>query len=181
MTNAMLQERRAKNSLVVGIADMKTSGGADDVIITHALGSCLGIVIYDPAVRVGGMLHAMLPEASGSPERAKENPYAFVDSGLPLLFKACYALGAVKGRVLLTVAGGASMKITKDGDDLFQIGRRNYVALRKMLWKNGVLVHKQLVGGNTSRTMQVSLDTGLVRVTTGGVEIPLEGGNTPWQ
>jgi chemotaxis protein CheD len=179
--SAAVEIGRRQSTATVGIADMKVSADRSDIIVTHALGSCLGIIVYDPQVRVAGMLHAMLPDSTQSPERAKENPYSFIDTGVPLLFRAAYALGAVKGRVLLTVVGGASMKTaTHEGEDVFQIGRRNITALRKLLWKNGVLVHKRLVGGTTSRTLQVAVEDGSVRVTTGGVEMSLEQGSAPW-
>jgi len=180
--SAAVEIGRRPSSLTVGIADMKVTADRTDVIVTHALGSCLGIIVYDPQVRVAGMLHAMLPDSTQSPDRAKENPYTFIDTGVPLLFKTAYAMGAVKGRILLTVVGGASMKAAsqQDGEDLFQIGRRNITALRKLLWKNGVLVHKRLVAGNTSRTLQVAVEDGSVRVTTGGVEMSLEQGSAPW-
>lgn len=83
-------------TIVVGISDFKASPNSSDVLITYALGSCIAVVVYDPHARVGGMLHFMLPNASLDAVKARENPCMFADTGIPLLFKACYQLGAEK-------------------------------------------------------------------------------------
>lgn len=152
---------------VVGVADMKVSADAGDVIITHALGSCLGIVIHDRESGVGGMLHTMLPLSTIDPAKAAGNPWMFVDSGVPALFRECYALGAKKQRLTVTVAGGASSH-EKEEEDFFQIGKRNIVVLRKLLWKNGVLLSAHDLGGSISRTMSLEVGSGDVIVRSNG-------------
>ncbi len=147
--------------IVVGIADMKLSASRSDQLITHALGSCLGITVYDPVAGVGGMLHVMLPQSSIDAEKAAENPHMFVDTGVPRLFLESYKLGAQKARLVVKVAGGASTQGHPD-DDYFQIGKRNILMLRKLLWKNGVLIKAEDVGGTSSRTMTLDLNTGAV-------------------
>lgn len=146
---------------IVGIADMKISSNPDDLLITYALGSCLGITVYDPVAKVGGMLHVMLPSSNVNPEKAKTNPWMFVDTGVPELFKACYKLGAVKKRITLKVAGGAN---SEDMLGSFQIGTRNVLMLRKLLWKNGVLIKGMDVGDSLSRTMSLNINTGDVNL-----------------
>ncbi|MGC8833704.1 MAG: chemotaxis protein CheD [Armatimonadota bacterium] len=153
---------------VVGIADMKVSGNGSDILITHALGSCLGIAVYDPIARVGGLLHVMLPLSTVDPERAKENPYMFVDTGVPRLFLECYKAGAKKQRIVVKVAGGATSYGSEE-DDIFQIGKRNIIMLRKLLWKNGVLIEACDVGGAESRTMSLEIGTGIVTVRSNGL------------
>lgn len=145
---------------IIGIADMKVSSRPDDVLITYALGSCLGISVYDPVARVGGLLHVMLPVSSVNPEKAASNPYMFVDTGVPELFKACYKAGAARERLCLKVAGGASLQ--NEADDKFQIGKRNFLLLRKLLWKNNILIKSCDVGENYSRTMSLEIATGEV-------------------
>lgn len=152
---------------VVGVADHKISQGPDDVIITHALGSCLGITAYDPASKVGGLFHVMLPNASVNPEKAAANPDMFVDSGLPKFFKELYSAGAQKPRLIVKVAGGAQIQ---DKKDFFAIGKRNYVTMRKLFWKNGIMIKGEDVGGNISRTMHLEIATGKVTISTGGQE-----------
>ncbi len=144
---------------IIGIADMKVSSKPDDTLITYALGSCLGITAYDPVAKVGGMIHIMLPLSSVNPNKAKENPYMFVDSGVPEFFRACYKAGAVKQRMIVKVAGGASTH-QSDKEDQFQIGKRNFLMLRKLLWKNNVLIESFDVGAKHSRTMLLDMETG---------------------
>lgn len=150
---------------IVGIADMKISAMPGDTILTYALGSCLGIAIHDPVANVGGLLHVMLPESTIDQSVAQSNPLKFVDTGLPRLFIECYKAGARKERLIVKVAGGASSK--KDAeDDYFQIGKRNFLMLKKMLWKNGVLLKAQDVGGNHPRTMSLTIGSGEVSIKT---------------
>ncbi|MBS1792381.1 MAG: chemotaxis protein CheD [Acidobacteria bacterium] len=146
---------------IIGIADMKISSRSDDILITYALGSCLGITIFDPIAKVGGLLHVMLPASIVNPAKAANNPYMFVDTGVPELFKACYKAGAKKERLVLKVAGGASLQNNEDSDQ-FQIGKRNFLMLRKLLWKNNVLIKAHDVGENFSRTMLLEMSTGNV-------------------
>lgn len=158
---------------VVGMADMKVSNAADERIVTYALGSCLGVTVFDPVANVGGMLHVMMPESSIDANKAKANPYMFVDTGIPQLFKQCYALGAKKERMVVRVAGGAYQG-EDESQDRFQIGKRNFIALRKLLWKNGVMIKASEVGGvQQSRTMYLSMSTGDVTVKCNGVETAL--------
>ncbi len=158
---------------VVGVADLKVSAVAGERIITYALGSCLGIVVYDPVVSVAGMLHVMLPTGTIDAAKMAEKPAMFVDSGIPILFKECYKLGAKKERMIVKVAGGAHAGASEEADR-FQIGKRNMIALRKLLWKNGVLVHAHDTGGiQTSRTMWVDVATGDVTLKINGAESKL--------
>jgi len=163
---------RATNA-VVGVADVKVSNDPALRLITYALGSCLGISVHDPVAGVGGLLHVMLPTGTIDPAKMQAKPAMFVDSGVPLLFKECYRLGARKERMIVRVAGGAHAGASEDGDR-FQIGKRNMIALRKLLWKNGVLVHAQDTGGiQTSRTMWLDVATGAVTLKVNGLESPL--------
>jgi chemotaxis protein CheD len=152
---------------VVGVADMHISVHAEDTLVTYALGSCLGITVYDPVVRVGGLLHVMLPHSSIDPKRAQENPAMFVDTGVPRLFLESYRQGARKERLVVKVAGGACAGGNED-EDYFQIGKRNITMLRQLLWKNGVLLKAWDVAGNESRTMLLEVGTGEVAIRSGG-------------
>ena len=152
---------------VVDVADLRISAQQEDTIITYALGSCLGITIYDPEARVGGMLHAMLPQSTIDSKKAAENPFMFVDTGVPRLFHECYRIGAQKQRLVVKVAGGACAR-GNEQDDYFQIGKRNMVMLRKLLWKNGVLLSSHDVGGSSPRTMSLDIETGDVWIKSSG-------------
>jgi len=151
----------------VGIAEMKVSDKRDDIIITHALGSCLGIVAYDPVACIGGLLHVMLPLSTIDPVKAERNPYMFVDTGFPKLLMQCLKIGAQKQRLEITVAGGANSNNSEE-NDLFKIGKRNFLILRKLLWKDGLLLKSYDVGGSDSRTMLLEIGTGKVMIKSGG-------------
>ncbi|MCA0375333.1 MAG: chemotaxis protein CheD [Gemmatimonadetes bacterium] len=158
---------------VVGVADLKVSNVAGERLITYALGSCLGIAVHDPVAGVAGLLHVMLPTGTIDPAKMQDKPAMFVDSGIPLLFKECYKLGAKKERMQVKVAGGAHQG-AREEDDRFQIGKRNMIALRKLLWKNNVLIHAHETGGvQTSRTMWVDVSSGEVTLKINGVESKL--------
>ena len=150
---------------IVGVADMKISNREDDTIITYSLGSCIGVVIYDPVARAGGILHYMLPDSSIDMEKAKMKPFMFADTGIPMLFKQAYTLGAKKPRIKVFIAGGAEIL---DQKGFFNIGRRNYTAMKKMLFRNNVLIDKEAVGGNVNRTVRLEIATGHIYVKTSG-------------
>jgi len=148
----------------VGISDMKVSATQGDLIVTHALGSCLGVAVHDPMACVGGLLHVMLPLSTIDPEKADRNPLMFVDTGFPKLLMECFKHGAQKRRLEIRVAGGAD---SYEGG-LFQIGRRNFIILRQLLWKNGLLMKSYDVGGSNSRTMSLEIGTGNVMIKSNG-------------
>ncbi len=150
---------------VVGISDFKVSSNRDDVLVTYALGSCIGVAVYDPVAGVGGLLHFMLPDSTLDQNKAKESPAMFADTGIPLLFKACYRLGADKKRMIVKVAGGASIL---DDTNYFRIGQKNITALRKIFWKNNVLIEREDTGKNHNRTVRLSIADGKVLVRTAG-------------
>ncbi len=156
---------------IVGVAEMKTSTDPASTIVTHALGSCLGITVYDPAAQVGGMLHVMMPQSNINPEKARLNPFMFVDTGVPKFFQAVFAAGADRSRLVVKVAGGAN--VNSKGEDRFAIGKRNMVILRKLLWKNGILLSGEDVGGSKPRTMYLDVGNGRVWLVSGGTETEL--------
>ncbi|MCK4965945.1 chemotaxis protein CheD [bacterium] len=143
--------------LVVGVADMKISKNPEDLIVTYSLGSCIGVAVYDPVVKVGGILHYMLPQSKIRNNINSDKPYMFADTGVPLLFKEAYKLGAQKSRMIVKIAGGSQLM---DDAEIFNIGKRNYIILKKLLWKNQVLIESEHVGGALSRTMYLELSTG---------------------
>ena len=151
----------------VGVADMKISASRGDLIVTHALGSCLGVAVHDPVASVGGLLHVMLPLSTIDPAKADRNPFMFVDTGFPALLIECFKIGAQKQRMEIRVAGGANSH-NREEDDVFQIGKRNLIILRKLLWKNGLMLKSSDVGGTNSRTMSLEVGSGKVMIKSGG-------------
>ncbi len=158
------------NLITVAIGGLEVSEDRRAVIVTHGLGSCVAVMTWDPVNRIGGMLHFQLPIASLATERARLNPGTFADTGIPLLFEKMYMLGAKKRDIVVKVAGGGSFH----GDiDTFDIGRRNYTMMRKILWKNQVLIAAEDIGGNRSRTARLFVDTGQVTIQSGSEVVSL--------
>ncbi|MBN1105305.1 MAG: chemotaxis protein CheD [Deltaproteobacteria bacterium] len=152
-------------NIVVGVSDMKVSNDPDSVLVTYSLGSCIGVSIYDQVARVGGLLHFMLPESSLDPKKAEKNPFMFADTGIPALFKAAYALGGAKQRMKVVVVGGAQVL---DQQGFFNIGKRNHMAVRKIFWKNSVMVNFEDVGGNNNRTIRLMIRDGKTLLKVSG-------------
>ncbi|WP_367361177.1 chemotaxis protein CheD [Syntrophus sp. (in: bacteria)] len=153
------------SDVVIGISDLKVSNKADDVLVTYALGSCIAVAIYDPRVKVGGLLHYMLPDSTLDMNKAKATPGMFADTGIPILFKACYNLGAQKKSMIVKVIGGASIL---DDTNYFRIGQKNIMAVRKMFWKNNVMINGEDTGNNYNRTVRLEISTGKVFVKRSG-------------
>jgi len=149
---------------VVAVGDMKIGRG-EDLIVTHALGSCLGLVVYDPVQRVGGLLHAMLPLSKINPAKAEANPYMFVDTGVPALFKALYDIGGQKSRMIIKAAGCGN---PLGKNEMFKIGERNHTVLKKLLWKNNILLESEDVGGTASRTVHFEVANGQTVISSNG-------------
>lgn len=149
----------------VGVSDMKLSSQAGDIIVTHALGSCIGIAIHDPVACVGGILHYMLPVSKADSVKADNNPFMFGDTGIPLLFQEVYKIGAKKENVRVVMAGGAQVFEDKD---FFDIGKRNTVIARKLFWKNNYLIAAEHVGGHAPRTMYLEMGSGITYFTSRG-------------
>jgi chemotaxis protein CheD len=142
---------------VVDISAMAVSNCPDDIIVTYSLGSCVGLSLYDPVARVGGLVHCMLPLSKMDPERAKRQPCMFTDTGVSALLGAVFELGADRKRLVAKVAGAGSLL---DERGLFKIGERNHTVLRKLLWKNNILIAAEDVGGERPRTMYLYMADG---------------------
>lgn len=149
---------------VVAVGDMKI-GQQSDTIVTHALGSCLGLMVYDPLAKIGGLLHAMLPLSKINPEKAEANPYMFVDTGVPALFKALYDIGGQKNRMIVKAAGCGN---PLGKNEMFKIGERNYTVLKKLLWKNNILLESEDIGGAQSRTVHFNIADGQTIISSNG-------------
>jgi chemotaxis protein CheD len=162
------------SNLVVGVGDCQVSSNPDDVLVTYALGSCIAVVIYDPMTHVGGMLHYLLPDSTIDAEKAVRAPFTYADTGIPKLFHTAYALGAEKRRLSVLAAGGAQVLAS----ELFQIGKRNHLAMKKIMWRAGVLVHHEEVGGDQSRTIRMEVATGRIFMKLAGATETLIGSHS---
>jgi chemotaxis protein CheD len=168
--SASLLDRTTRDRLVVGVADLAVSKDATKSIVTYALGSCIGVTVYDPVAKIGGMLHFMLPDSTVSPDKAAANPAMFGDLGVPLLFQKVTELGARRERLIVCAAGGAEV-LADDGH--FRIGNRNRTILRKIFWKQNLLLSADETGGQHSRTMTLRLSDGSIQSRAPGKESAL--------
>jgi chemotaxis protein CheD len=157
---------RAATRKLVGIGEFAVSNVATDTIVTHALGSCIAVCIWDKAAGVGGLLHFLLPDAAINPDRAKTQPATFADSGLPILFQAAYALGLDKKRCRIRLVGGAEVA-SVGGLTSLKVGKRNLIAARNILWRNGLLIEAEETGGTIARSVALRLSDGAIDVTSG--------------
>ena len=151
------------NTITVGMADLRVTNDPESMLVTYALGSCIAVLVHDPIRRVGGMIHYMLPLSSAVPEKSFDKPAMFADTGVPLLFERMYALSCRKADLVVRVAGGAAIR---DDNGVFEIGKRNYVVLRKLLWKSGVAIAAEAVGGAVSRTVKLFVGSGRTTMRT---------------
>jgi chemotaxis protein CheD len=157
----------SKQRKIIHVSDAKVSKDSNDLLITYSLGSCIGVCLYDPAAHIGGMLHYQLPDSKLDPEKVKEKPFMFADSGMKILVDKLVSMGANKKRMTIKIAGGANMDTGPKG---FDIGKRNHIAFRKIMWKNGMFIDSEDVGGNYPRNLYLDIADGSVIVKANGVE-----------
>jgi len=150
---------------IVGIGDMKVCNQVGDTIVAPSIGSGIGLVLYDPEARVGGILHYILTDSSIDEIKAKNQPLMFADTGIPTLFKQAYMLGAEKTRIRVFVASGTQII---NQESKFNIGQRNYTALTQILTRENVTIWKQAVGGNFNRTARIDITTGHISLKISG-------------
>jgi chemotaxis protein CheD len=150
--------------IVVGIGEYRVSAESSDVIKTYALGSCVAVMIYDKVKKIAGMIHIALPESSVDAEKARSIPGHFADTGLPLLIEEMKKMGVIKPNVWVKIAGGASVM---DEALFFDIGKRNTLAVKKVLWKSNLGPISEDTGLDFSRTVTMSVGTGEIVLSSG--------------
>lgn len=170
----MLRQRKQTvpgiTTLTVDISDMRVSNNPNEILVTYSLGSCVGLTLYDAVAGVGGLIHCMLPMAKIDPEKARVRPFMFVDTGVSQLMTTLFEMGAQRKNMVAKVAGAGS---PLGREETFRIGQRNYTILRKLLWKNSILIDAEDIGGAKARTMYLYMADGLVTVKSEGKEVPL--------
>jgi len=157
-------------ALTVGMGELAVTSDPDELLVTYALGSCIAVMVHDPVHHIAGMIHYMLPDSTMAPEKAGARPAMFADTGVPRLFRAMYERSAKKTDLVVKVVGGAKLY---DDNGTFDIGRRNYVMLRKLFWKAGVTIAAEDVGGSVPRTARLWAADGRASVTKPGGEVQL--------
>ncbi|MBU2644213.1 chemotaxis protein CheD [bacterium] len=150
----------------VGIGELAVSKMKGEVIKTFGLGSCVAIVVLDPKSRAVGLIHVALPDSTINPEKAKMQPGYFADTGIPYLLREMSKLGShPKGQgLIIKLIGGAQVM---DPNERFNIGKRNILAIKKILWSYNLAVVAEETGGHISRTVDVNVESGRVTISQG--------------
>jgi chemotaxis protein CheD len=157
----------AASIVVVGMGQMHVARTPDITIATFGLGSCIGLMIWDPVARVGGLAHIVLADSTGFRE-SHLAPGKYADLAVPALVNAAIRQSAVRQRLVFKMAGGAQTLQLNGGKDHFTIGERNAIAVRKALAEQGFRLEVEDVGGNAGRTVFLELATGQMTVHTSG-------------
>ncbi len=155
------------NQIVVQIADMKMSRRSG-TLITYALGSCVGISLYDPVAKLGALIHIMLPQATTTSNTSEKQVYKFADTGIASTLLKMSALGGMKSRYVCKIAGGAKMFSIDDKSMLGSIGDRNVETVMNVLRRENIRISGQDTGSNYARTMTLDVETGKVSIRTIG-------------
>ena len=153
--------------IAVGISDYKTST-SPDMLVTYALGSCVGISLYDPVARIGGLSHIMLPSSSLKSSSASGDRMKFADTAIDDMLHTMESLGADRSRIFAKIAGGANMFGTTDDSFIGTIGNRNVVAVHNELERLGIPLVAEDVGENYGRTVHFDLENGRIVIQTIG-------------
>lgn len=147
----------------VGMAELKAAA-APVSLMTVGLGSCIGICLYDPQKKIGGLAHIMLPDSQQA--RSRENKAKFADTAIPVLVEEMIGLGAAKSRLVAKIAGGAQMFQFAGTPNVIRIGKKNAEAVQQVLKNEQIPLLAADVGGNFGRTIQLNTDTGQLLIKT---------------
>jgi len=147
----------------VGMADLAVCK-APQKLITTGLGSCVGVCLYDPGSKVGGLAHIMLPDSTQA--RSNQNAAKYADTGITETLKRMMAIGADKKKILAKIAGGAQMFNFAGTSSIMRIGERNVEAVKKQLELNGIRIMAEDTGGNFGRTITFDPENGNLHIRT---------------
>lgn len=150
-------------AIKVGMADLNTAT-EPDTLITLGLGSCIGIALYDPVSKVGGLAHIMLPDSTQI--KNNSNLAKFADTAITALIEQMTEIGARQSRLVAKLAGGAQMFDFKQTSDVMRIGYRNDIASRQILEELNIPIVASDTGENYGRTVELHTSTGKLAVKT---------------
>ena len=149
--------------LVVGIGEYSVSNNSQDVIKTFALGSCVAVMMYDKIKKIAGLVHIALPDSDISSEKREKLPGYFADTGLPILIDEMKKKGAILANMWIKMVGGANVLDTNYN---FDIGSRNVLAVKKILWKLNLGIISEDIGGKIARTCWINVDDGQITISS---------------
>lgn len=153
----------------VGMADLNICQSPDG-LTTLGLGSCVGVALRDPVLRIGGLVHIMLPDSGSIHGSQSMNPAKFADTGIAELVRRMEQKGAKRSRMTAKLAGGATMFAVSGRSEIGMVGQRNVQACRMRLAELGIPVLAEDVGASYGRTVIFYPETGEYRVRAVGRE-----------
>ncbi|URA10367.1 chemotaxis protein CheD [Thermospira aquatica] len=142
---------------VIGIGEWAISDNPEDKITTYALGSCVALIVYAKKYKIGAMAHIALPSSHIDPARSDNQPAYFADRAVKLILDAFTSRNIPPKELEVKLVGGAQML---DPNGIFDIGRRNVLEIKKLLWQNMLAPRAEDVGGSFSRTVSLFIDDG---------------------
>ena len=151
-------------TIKVGIADLNVAQ-SPDILVTYALGSCVGICLYDRVKKIAGLSHIMLPDSTvthGAVQIAR-----FADTAIPKLVQQMVARGATKRVLTAKIAGGARMFASANNSSLSNIGQRNVQAVKEALAKQGIPIIAEDTGKDYGRTLFFNTEDGIMHIKIG--------------
>jgi chemotaxis protein methyltransferase CheR len=138
--------------------EMKISTTRGEILVANEIRSAIAVAIHDPVAGVGGLLHVSRPLSAADKDDAAEHPLRYVDIAVPKLFREAYAAGAKKERLVVTVAGGG---VAAKGDAAGRgVATKNLVVLKRLLWRNQLLIEREDTGGYQVRAMHLEVGSG---------------------
>lgn len=155
------------NTKFIGIGGIDFSNKSGEILKTMALGSCVGVVVISENPRVSGMIHVALPDSSIDGNKAKNLPGYFADTGIKELFRLLptFGINGRQNKLTIKIAGGANFM---DKKDIFNIGKRNILTIKKILWKYGLVPRSEDIGGTISRTIWIENGSGKLFISSPG-------------
>lgn len=151
------------NIITLGIAELRVAQSPDK-LVTLGLGSCVGLVIYDPVSKISGMIHIMLPTAPKGTVVTNKNKFA--DTGIIELIRLLVAQGASRRRLVAKAAGGAHMFNALYNNDVINVGQRNVEMCQKMLKENSISIVAEDTGGCSGRSIEFCCENSKLEVRT---------------
>ncbi|NLL00145.1 MAG: chemotaxis protein CheD [Clostridiales bacterium] len=155
-------------TIKVGMADANVCR-PPDLIATLGLGSCVGVVLYDPVKKIAGLVHVMLPDSTKIINNS--NKYKFADTGIVTLIQDMVDIGAIRRNIVAKIAGGAQMFSFVNNLEMMRIGDRNVEATKQKLAELGIPILAEDTGANYGRTIEFNPDTGLLHIKSFGKEL----------
>lgn len=147
----------------VGMGETRVTNSVATCLVAPGLGSCIGVTLYDPLIKVGGMVHVVLSDSSAvNKEILLAGKYA--DIAIPDVLQKMYKLGAKKQNLVVKIAGGSQMFNLEKGANILNVGMRNTIAVKVALSKEGISLKSSDTGGNRGRTLKLDIATGVVTV-----------------